>query len=418
MRVLLYTLNHAPEMIGVGKYTGEMAAWLSDRGYQVRVIAAPPYYPAWRVVEGYRAGRYARERRDGATVYRCPIYVPRRPSGLRRVLHLASFALSSLPVALWQGLVWRPAAVFVVEPTLLCAPAAWAAARLGGAAAWLHVQDFEADVAFELGLVEGAWTRRAVEGLERALMRRFDAVSAISPGMCERLADKRVTRDRIALFENWVDTRTIHPLDGASPMRAELGIDPAAVVALYAGNMGEKQGLETLIDAARRLADHRDILFVMAGDGVARERLEAEARGLANLRLMPLQPSGRLNDLLNVADIHLLPQRREAADLVMPSKLVGMLATGRPVAAGAAPGTEVAALVGSRGVVVAPDDGAAMAAAILSLAADPDRRKLLGAAARDLTVAEFDKGVVLSRFAERLESLASAAGGHCQSNSP
>ena len=411
MRVLLYALNHAPEMIGVGKYTGEMAAWLSDRGHDVRVIAAPPYYPAWRVAEGYRAGRYARERRDGATVYRCPLYVPRRSSGLRRVLHLASFALGSLPVALWLGLVWRPAAVLVVEPTLLCAPAAWAAARLCGAAIWLHVQDFEADVAFELDLIRGAWARRIVEGLECALIRRFDAVSAISPGMCERLADKRVRRDRIALFENWVDTRTIYPLDGASPMRAELGIDPAAVVALYAGNMGEKQGLETLIDAARRLADHRDILFVMAGDGVARERLEAEARGLANLRLMPLQPSGRLNDLLNVADIHLLPQRREAADLVMPSKLVGMLATGRPVAAGAAPGTEVAALVGSRGVVVAPDDGAAMAAAILSLAADPDRRKRLGAAARDLTVAEFDKGVVLSRFAERLESLASAAGG-------
>ena len=411
MRILLYALNHAPEMIGVGKYMGEMAAWLAARGHDVRVIAAPPYYPAWRVGDGYRAHRYARERRDGATVYRCPLYVPRRPSGLRRVLHLASFALSSLPVALWLGLVWRPAAVIVVEPTLLCAPAAWAAARLGGAAAWLHVQDFEADVAFELGLIEGAWARRAVEGLERALMRRFDAVSAISPGMCERLADKLVARDRIALFENWVDTRAIHPLDGASPMRAELGIDPAAVVALYAGNMGEKQGLETLIAAALRLADRRDILFVMAGDGAARERLEAEARGLANVRIVPLQPSERLNDLLNVADIHLLPQRRDAADLVMPSKLVGMLASGRPVVAGAAPGAEVAALIGSRGVVVAPDDGAAMAEAIVSLAADPDRRKVLGAAARDLTVAEFDKGVVLSRFTERLEALAPAGGG-------
>ena len=411
MRVLLYALNHAPEMIGVGKYMGEMAAWLAARGHDVRVIAAPPYYPAWRVGEGYRAHRFARERRDGTTVYRCPLYVPQRPSGLRRVLHLASFALSSLPVALWQGLLWRPAAVFVVEPTLLCAPAAWAAARLGGAAAWLHVQDFEADVAFELGLIEGAWARRAVEALERVVMRRFDAVSAISPAMRERLADKRVMRDRIQLFENWVDTRVIHPLEGDSPMRAELGIDPAAIVALYAGNMGEKQGLEILIDSAGRLAERCDILFVMAGDGAARERLEEEARGLVNLRIVPLQPSGRLNDLLNVADIHLLPQRRDAADLVMPSKLVGMLATGKPVVAGAAPGTEVAALVGDRGVVVAPDDSAAMAEAIVSLAADPERRKALGSAARDLTVAEFDKDVVLSRFAERLEALASAGRG-------
>ncbi len=410
MRILLYAINHAPEVVGVGKYMGEMAAWLAAEGHEVRVITAPPYYPAWRVAEGYGAWRYGRERRDGALVYRCPLYVPRQPSALRRLIHLASFALASLPVALWQGLVWRPAVVFVVEPTFACAPAAWLAARLAGAAAWLHVQDFETDVAFELGLLRGGLARWAVNGAERLLMRRFDTVSAISPRMAGRLAEKGVPEGRIALFKNWLDARAIRPLDGPSPMRAERGIGQATVVALYAGNMGEKQGLETVIAAACQLAGREDILFVLAGDGAARARLERAAVGLANLLFLPLQPSERLNDLLNLADVHLLPQRRDAADLVMPSKLIGMLGSGRPVIAGAVADTEIAAALESRGLIVAPDDAAAMADAIEGLADDRERRLALGRAARDYAVAELDREAILGGFRDRLETLVKTVG--------
>lgn len=192
MRVLVYAINHAPEIIGAGKYVGEMAAWLTAQGHAVRVIAAPPYYPAWRVAPGHSAWRYGVEMIDQATVYRCPLYVPTRPTAPRRVLHLLSFALGSLPVALWQGALWRPDVLFVVAPALVCAPAAWLAARIGGAMAWLHIQDFEVDVAFELGLMKSPPLRRLVTFLERHLMRRFDVVSAISPRMCERLALKGV----------------------------------------------------------------------------------------------------------------------------------------------------------------------------------------------------------------------------------
>ena len=102
MRVLLYAINHAPEIIGVGKYMGEFAEWLAARGHEVRVITAPPYYPAWRVADGYCGFRYSRELRDGCTVYRCPLWVPRPTSAGNRILHLLSFALSSLPVAYLQ----------------------------------------------------------------------------------------------------------------------------------------------------------------------------------------------------------------------------------------------------------------------------------------------------------------------------
>src|SRR6266481_5846474 len=133
MRLLIYGLNHAPEPTGIGRYTGEMAAWLAARGHDLRVIAAPPYYPAWRVVAGHSGWRWRRERRDGALVFRCPLYVPPRPRGATRLLHLASFAVSSLPVALVEAIAWRPELVFAVAPALASAPGALLAARLAGA---------------------------------------------------------------------------------------------------------------------------------------------------------------------------------------------------------------------------------------------------------------------------------------------
>jgi len=178
------------------------------------------------------------------------------------------------------------------------------------------------------------------------LLRRLDRVSAISDRMVERLAAKGVRPERCILFPNWVDTKAVFPLETPSPYRAELGIAEDQLVALYSGNMGEKQGLEMLLDVARRLSSEPRIRFVFCGEGAARQRLFDAGRHLPNVHWLPLQPAERLNDLLNMADIYLLPQRADAADLVMPSKLVGMLASGRPVIATAEPGTQVAQVAG------------------------------------------------------------------------
>ena len=98
MRILVYGLNYSPELTGIGKYTGEMAVWLAERGHEVRVVTAPPYYPAWRIREDYRGLRYRTERAHGhPVVYRTPLYVPQRPTGIKRIVHLVSFMLGSLP---------------------------------------------------------------------------------------------------------------------------------------------------------------------------------------------------------------------------------------------------------------------------------------------------------------------------------
>ena len=118
MKILLVSLNYAPEQTGIGKYQGEMAAWLVDRGHQVRVVTAPPYYPAWKMGAGYKSWNYVVEVVDGARIYRVPLYVPSVQSGIKRLIHLLSFAVFSFPVIVWQSVTWRPDALLITAPPL------------------------------------------------------------------------------------------------------------------------------------------------------------------------------------------------------------------------------------------------------------------------------------------------------------
>lgn len=402
MRILIIGINYRPELTGIGKFTGEMAEWLSRHGAEVRVITAPPYYPAWRIGEGYSGRRYRRESLDGMKVLRCPLWVPAKPSGLKRILHLFSFALSSFVPTLWSSLVWRPDWVMVLEPPLMCLPGALFAATLSGARPWLHIQDFEVDAAFDLGLLKSPGLRRMALGVESWLMRRCACVSTISERMLERLDGKRVEPSARFLFPNWVDTDLIAPLDGPNRMREEMGLPESMLVLLYSGNMGEKQGLDMVIDAAAALADEPGYVFLMCGDGAARERLVERARALQNVRFLPLQPLERFNELLNLADIHLLPQRADVEDLVMPSKLTAMLSSGKPVITTAHAGSQVAKVVSVCGEVVLPDDLPAFKAAILRLGANAGLRRELGIAGRSYALLHWAKDTVLQKLMAEL----------------
>jgi colanic acid biosynthesis glycosyl transferase WcaI len=413
VRILIYGLNYAPELTGIGKYSGEMASWLAARGHEVRVVTAPPYYPAWSIREDYRGKLYRTESAPGEpTVYRTPLYVPEKPTGLKRVAHLASFMLGSLPVMLRQAF-WQPEVVFTVEPTFFCAPIALLVAQATGASSWLHVQDFEVDAAFDLGLLPAHGLTHALAlGLEKFFTRAFTRVSSISVKMIERTIVKGVSANRAILFPNWVDVDAVHPHpDGAAnTFRRELGLEDK-IILLYSGNMGAKQGLELLAPLAEFFARDSRVHLLFCGDGGFRPQLEALVAHRPNVTMLPLQPIDRLNDLLNAADIHLLPQRAGAADLVMPSKLTGMLSSGRPVIATADAGTQVARVVDGDGVenacglVVPAEDEAALHAAVFRLIEDSGLRKQLGEAARRYAVQHLGKEQVLERFEQELQSL-------------
>ena len=401
MKILVYSMQFWPEPTGIGKYSGDMAFWLARRGHDVRVICSPPYYPHWKTQEPYSGARFQLEQVNGLTVYRCPTWVPGRISGFSRILCLSSFALTSIVAAL-RALRWRPDVVFSVEPPFFCLPGALTLARLTGAKAWLHIQDFEVDAALQLGLLRIPGSRGLLRWFEAFLFRRFDRCSTISETMLELLKARSGKSETCLLFRNWVDLKAVCPLDGPSSFRQVLGLDPHQKVALYSGNMGEKQGLEIIVEAARVLQDRSDLVFVLCGNGAAADRIRVLGGKLPNIRWLPVQPVELLNSLLNVADIHLLPQRADAADLVMPSKLTGMLASGRPVVATAAAGTQIFNVVSKCGLNCEPGNPRDFAASILKLTDDVDLRERLGKSAREIAESELCLEAVLNRFEKDL----------------
>ena len=406
MKILIYGVNYAPELTGIGKYSGEMAEWLVEQGHDVRVVTAPPYYPEWQVTKGY-TNTYRKEKVEGVDVYRCPLYVPKQPSGLKRIIHLASFAISSLPIMLKQAF-WKPDMVMVIEPPLFCAPTAWVVARLSGAKCCLHIQDFEVDAAFELGIIPFASLQRLISWLEIGLMKRFDVVSTISNSMLQRLQNKGVQEP--VLFPNWADLSRVQFMeDGRQAFRHNLGIDDATCLCLYSGNIAVKQGLDILLDVAKELPDSQ---FVICGDGANRQALEDSAKkyGLNNLKFLPLQPLEKLSAMLSAADIHLVIQKKGAADLVMPSKLTNIFAVGGLALVTAEEQSELGRLADKPYSCVYrcnPEDTQALIEAIITLHQDQVLCESIKKQAMTYAAQYIGKRQVLDNFQKKLQEVVS-----------
>jgi colanic acid biosynthesis glycosyl transferase WcaI len=406
VKILIYSLNYAPEIIGIGKYNSELADWLTEHGHEVQVICAPPYYPSWKVKSGYSAWSYRHELRNNTSVWRCPIWIPKSPSGFKRILHLLSFAIFSLPALFWRTFKWRPDVIFTLEPPFFCLPGTLLIAKLFNCNVWLHVQDFELDAGFNLGLVPNLKIiRYIIFAFERWLLLRASMVSTISEEMLNLLQSKGVPHKQRVLFPNWVNTQEIAPLNRPSRFRTELGLRPEQTICLYSGNLGKKQGLGILIDAARYLQHLPDITFVIAGDGPMRQNLIEQAIDLCSIKFLGLQAQELFNDLLNMADIHLLPQTGETSNLFFPSKLKAMFASGRPVITTVNSNTQLAQIVTGRGIVVPPDNAFQLSRAIQFLSQDIGLRRHLGNAARHYAVAHWSRDHVLSSIGQHLSKL-------------
>lgn len=407
VRILIVGLNYAPEPVGIGPYTQGLAEALAADGRQVQVIAGQPYYPQWRRYPGF-AGGWRTGTEGGVRVTRCPHYIPAEPGGLKRILHLASYAASALRPALGAALgrtEARPQVVIAIAPALLSVVTAWIAARLAGARLWVHLQDFEVEAALATGLLpEAGLAAGLARRVEAGILRLADHVSTISPQMCARLVAKGVPPERISELRNWADARFAPDPAGAETLRAEWGLH-RRTVALYSGNIARKQGIEVLVEAARLLQHREDIAFAICGEGPNRAELERQAEGLANVQIHDLQPAERMGAMLAVADLHLLPQIAGAADLVLPSKLTNMLASARPVVATTEPGTGLYAEVEGCGVVTPPGDATALAQAIAALADDPARRTALGEAARQRAEQRWMKDAIIVRWGAGLDAL-------------
>lgn len=404
MRLLIYGINYAPELTGIGKYTGEMCAWLANQGHDVSVITALPYYPEWTVHEKYSKKTWFIERLDGVNIYRCPLYVPQKVTSARRIIHEFSFLLSTVPM--WLTIFLQPKydVVICVSPPFHLGIFSLLYAKLRKSKLITHIQDLQIDAAKNLGLIKNNFLLQSMFKLEKKLLKSSSLVSTISLGMKRKIADKGIELSKIVLFPNWADETQIRPLSRDESLRKKFGIDDTSKVILYSGNLGEKQGLDIIVDVAKFYASDRNVIFIISGSGGGKEnlvRLVNEAK-LSNVRFFPLQPYERLSALLATADIHLVLQKKSASDLVMPSKLTTILSAGGCSIVTATAGTSLYDVVHEHklGILVEPESVEALRNGIdYALKSDLGIYRIN---ARKYTESFLSKDYVLRKFEESL----------------
>ena len=415
MRILIASQNYAPEPTGIGKYSGEMAAWFAGRGHDVHVIAAVPHYPHWRVPASFDGTGFSTRLEEGVTVHRVPVRLPTsgQVTTRARIALETSFSLAStrwwLPRLFGRS---RPDVIVAVSPPTQTLVWPLAYAKLRRVPVIAHFQDLQVDAAVDLGMIRGATAKRILLRAEAGLLAQAQHVTTISNAMLERVRAKGVAAARSTLFPNWSNLEAVRPMPPDQSIRSRLGASAEDVLFIYSGNLGEKQGLEVVLSAARRLLAHPGVKVAIVGAGANRRSLEASARrmGAANVGFHDLFAAADLGRLLSAADVHLVVQRREAADLVMPSKLTNILASGRACIATADDETELGHVVRTSGcgILVAPEDADALSMGMLALARDPVRRARCGDAARRYAESHLDHEAVLRRFEQLLARVADA----------
>jgi colanic acid biosynthesis glycosyl transferase WcaI len=404
MRVVVWGINYAPEFTGIAPHSVALCEFLRGVGHEVEVVTSFAYYPTWQKRPEDRGQLYRTDLVNGVPVHRCWHFVPAKVSALKRILHEGSFVFTSTLRALSLA---RPDVYVVISPPLLLGTAAWFAGKLKSAPFVFHVQDMQPDAAVGLGMLKPNWFTRALYALEAFAYRHAARVSGITRGMLKTFRDKGVPESKLVYFPNAIDLRSDEPGPVRGEFRKRHGLAQDEFLAVYAGNLGVKQGLEVLLQTAPLLRDRR-IRLLICGDGAQREVLAARAREmkLPNFSMLPLQDGGGYRALLVDADLCFITQQAGAGNSFFPSKLLGLLAESRPVVTVASPQCELAQSLaeGRFGVNVAPGRPQELAELLDALASDPRRLAEFGAAGRRY-VEQFAKGRVMRKFADELQSV-------------
>ena len=353
---------------------------LANRGHELHVVTSLPWYRKHQVEQGWSGGLWRVEKTNWGSITRVQPFAGKTKSNLLR--RAVGFILFSYLVglrALFAGKVWRRVdGVLAMSPPLTLGLIGWHTKLFRGGKLVFNIQDIFPDAAIETGAITNKKIISFASWLERTSYKCSDSVVLLSDDLANNVQSKLEQKfhKRVKVIPNFVDTQAITPMSRMTNYRTELRIDDALVV-MYAGNVGFSQSLEMLVSAARELPQ---LIFVINGEGAARESLKKSAHGLSNVRFGDYQDVSRLSEVLATGDIHVVPLKRGLGSVSVPSKTYSILASGRPVLAAVDLDTEVPRILvaADAGVCVEPDNSAAFISALRAMTLDPKTLSEMG----------------------------------------
>jgi colanic acid biosynthesis glycosyl transferase WcaI len=406
MHLLVIGINYAPENTSVAPFTTGLCEDLIRRGHRVSMITAFPYYPQWRIYDGYRGKIYQHETIQGVDVRRVIHFVPTKPRNLfQRLLHDVTFSFNA-----WLAIpfVGKVDGIYCACPPPFLPSVALFASRLEGVPFAIFLTDLASHAAVSLGIMsQGGFFARIAGELEKFNYRRAKGISVLGNTFKDELLKMGVEGERIFVVPTWADVDAIRPLSSLNEFRRQRGVKPDHFLALHSGNMGLKQGLQTVVEASV-LADH-SIQWMLVGDGEEKQQLEniVREKNIQRIQILPLQPQEKFPFVLAAADVFLLVQRASMMNSVMPSKLLTYMAAGRPIVASINAECESALRIRDAGcgIIVPPENPAALAQAVQQLRENPDLTRQMGANGRQYVERLYSKQAVLAQYAQFIEHI-------------
>ena len=374
MKILMLTQWFQPEPTFKGL---PLARALRDRGHEVEVLTGFPNYPGGKVYPGYRVRPWSRETMDGIRVNRVALYPSHDRNTVSRVLNYLSFGATSALVGPW--LVRKPDAIHVFN--LVTLDVAWRMVRfLKGARVVLDVQDMWPESLAASGMMNDRLLLSVVDRWCRAAYRHANRIIALSPGFKKKLATRGVPEDRIEVVYNWCDESSLDLREPDQAVARELGFADRFNI-VFAGTMGLVQGLDTVIEAARRLRVRApDVLFTFIGGGIEVDRLKQTSSGLPNVQFLPFRPMSGMGAVLANADALLVHLKADPLfEITIPSKIQTYMYAGKPILCGVKGDAADLVCRAGAGLPFTPEDPEALAEAVLVLRdLDADRLRLMG----------------------------------------
>ena len=327
IRVLLLSQYHEPEP---NFKSQALACELKNLGFSVTVLTGFPNYPEGVIYPGYRQKPWRKECIDGITVIRTPLFPYHGKSKLRRVLNYLSFSLSAGIVGL--VLVRKIDLIWVYHPPLTIAIPALILRFFKRASLIYDIQDLWPETLSATGMAPPEFIMKRMHGFAKYVYKKADRIVVISNGFKENLLRKKVPESKIRVIPNWADERYLFPSQGNECLSRKLGLDKCFVF-MFAGTIGEAQGLENLLKVAEALNNPR-IKIVLLGNGSDLPRLKniVLKKKIAGIIFLDRQPISEMNTFLALADVMLVHLKKDPLfNITVPSKTTAYMAAGKPI---------------------------------------------------------------------------------------